>query len=349
MRFFWQPQLLDAHRLRLNKKAEPTSHFTTMSTLAYIIDIQAALESTAGTTSQDTRNKTMCGATRNQLDNGLAQEQKRLIVAALQPMEDQPATITFDPFQAGQNGIPPAAFLTVTVDTNGSPLLRVISCPKPIKDKEEEIVAISGIVAFTRTMDPLGASVFLAGDIEFTKLIYTRSLAKLRSCRVQLSTAQKQEIATYLGQSLFDAVKNLLPFRRDGEVSFQSPSSSTASRRNCTNFAIPTCWPLPRSHSITLQDDIPLPSDITAASTAFAAFNYRGTDWLTTNPLFNVWLKTVNLDPAPFIPASENFLSLNEASSLADYQACASLSREIIADSMLAKGKPHLKTIGLKC
>ena len=347
MRFFrHHPQLRSSHRPSLNDKADKHffSHFlATMSTLATIIEIHTALESSNGTEAQDARNETMCGATRGQLDNDLAQEQKHLLIKALSPMELQPPVITFEPFQAPQNSLPPVAFLSVTLDQNSTPLLRVLSSPQPIANTQAAITSISGMAAFTRTTDPLSGNVFLAGDIEFTKSSFSRQVSKLCSCRIQLSTQQKQQVKSYLGDNLFEAVKNLLPFRRDGEISFQSPSSS-ASRRNCTNLAIPRCWPLPRNHTITLQDDIPLPINGTAAETAFQSFNCRDTSWLTNNPLFDVWLRTATLDPTPFVPVTESYFSINESATLADYQSCVAVARTIMADSMLVRGKQQLLT-----
>ena len=75
------------------------------------------------------------------------------------------------------------AFLIVTLAGDGSPLLRVVSSLKPISIQENAIISVSGAVVFKRTTEPLGAAVFEAEDIEFTKSVYTRPVSNFCSCR----------------------------------------------------------------------------------------------------------------------------------------------------------------------
>ena len=76
------------------------------------------------------------------------------------------------------------------------------------------------------------------------------------------------------------------------------------------------------NHTLTFYEDIPLPNTANAAETAFVNANCRDTTWLTSNPLFRVWLQMVNLDPTQFAPTNETYFSINEATSLIEYQAC---------------------------
>ena len=309
-----------------------------------ILQIQSSLESTSGTEAQDVRNSAMFGAARGQVDADLEAQQKALIIGALTPLTNNPAVIDWTPFKSSGAAILSPAFLAVTLDSAGNPHLRVLACPKPVSNYPESCISISGFSAFTRTSDPLPPEAFNSGDIEFSKLTFKSPITKLRSIRVQISTQKKQQPATYLGNSVYAAIKNIIPFCNDGSLPFNSPSSSRGSQRRSTNIALPICWPLPINHTITLADDLPLPSDETAMAAALASFHCLDSAWLTDNPYLSCWLAAVHSDPALFASNSESFFSLNEADTLNDYQASVSISRSVIADHLLARNIPELST-----
>ena len=189
-----------------------------------ILHIQSALEATTGTTAQDTRNEVMYGATRLSLDPDLESQQKELILSALSPLENASPSIKWTPFEAPPTALLSPAFLTVSIADDGSTMLRSLSCPKPVAAAPTSCISISSQAAFTRVSDPLPPVVFSAGDIEFTKSTFPHPIDKLCTARLHLTTQQKQQLATYLGDSLYAAVKNILPFRSDTSLPFNSPS-----------------------------------------------------------------------------------------------------------------------------
>ena len=312
-----------------------------MSTPSTILNIQSNLESTTGTIAADTRNETMFGATRDSLDQSLADSQKSLLLAALAPLAQQTPSIEWNPFDAPPNTTPASAFLTVALADDGSPTLRVLSCPRSVASSNTSVIGLSGAASFTRTTDPLPSTAFLSGDVELTKSTYSRPISKLISARVHLTTTLKSALATYLGDDTFIAIKNVLPFRTDSTQTFSSPTRQR-SQRSSTNVAVPLCWPLPLYHTVTIADDIPLPADAAALATALTSFNCRDHTWLTSNPLLGAWLAAVHLDAPSFAPSSDMFFSLNEAPTLTEYQVCVSVCRSIVADNLLARNIPEL-------
>ena len=106
------------------------------------------------------------------------------------------------------------------------PLLWVLSCPILITGQPQVVMNINGISAFTRTSDPLTASSFSSGDVKFTKSCFQHPIMKLCSSCVDISTALKHSLKTYLGTNTYAASKDLLPFWNNGPVPFQSPTTT---------------------------------------------------------------------------------------------------------------------------
>ena len=308
-----------------------------------LLNLQAALCSSAGNTALAARNSSLVGALVDDLDPDLGSIQKALLKAVYAPLaEDPPATAwTFEALPAP---IPTmAAFLIAVQHEDKSLHLRLISCPQLIEDEPTALLGTSHKAAFTRTTDPLPPSAFTVGDIELSKVAFPASPLQLVSSRLPLSLADKANISSYLGPETFATIRNLLPFRMASSAAgtgFVSPTRST--RSSNTNLALPTCWPLPIRHTITLDEDIPLPADAPSLQLALESLGCRDPTWLTEIPLLNVWLHAIATSPASFVPSQEFFFGLNEAMSLQEYRSSIQVCRLIIADSLAHRGKPKL-------
>ena len=307
-----------------------------------LLALQSALESTTGTLASDARNSSMFGGSQNSADPDIALEQTRLIKHALVSLTAIPPSINWTPYAA--RDFPTTAFLTIAQDDTKSLILRVLSCPLPVPGQSPLFMMnVSGPAAFTRTSDPITASTFNTGDIEFTKTHFANDPSQLCSVRLPLTANEKRKLSDHLGGAeYFNAIRDALPFRTSDARGTQF-SSPTRSQRNRTSVALPICWPLPFNHTVTLADDIPLPSDADELRIALDSFHCGESTWLTENPVLDLWLRAAHQEPALFLPDGESYFSLNDAESLEDYRTCIAIARSIMADSMLVRGKAALK------
>ena len=147
----------------------------------------------------------------------------------------------------------------------------------------------------SKTMPP---SIFTVGDIDFSKMVFSKPISQLFPARLPIGIAKKQALLTHFGGATFDVMCNVITFCSHSTAPFGSPKRT---RSRCSNISLPLCWTLPKHHTVTLSENTPLPLDTGALQNALDALGCVYSSWLTKNPLLYLWLQDATQDPETFV------------------------------------------------